>query len=182
MHKNFLLGATLAMATSGALGAAVGLIDSATQLPIADADARYSAASHAATHGSGGADAVSLDAAQITTGELPDARVADTITAGQLAADPVACGAGLFVNDIAADGTLTCALPAGGSGTTFDGGTYTEVTFGTNVTLVDDGDGTATVNVSSGTATLGDDDYGDIVVSSGGTVMTIDLLYACPQS
>ena len=39
-------------------------------------------------------------------------------TATALAADPTACGAGDFVTDIAADGTLTCATPSGGSGLT----------------------------------------------------------------
>ena len=35
-------------------------------------------------------------------------------TATALAANPAACGAGQFVNDIAANGDLTCATPAGG--------------------------------------------------------------------
>lgn len=35
-------------------------------------------------------------------------------TATALAADPTACGAGDFVNDIAANGTLTCGTPSGG--------------------------------------------------------------------
>ncbi len=39
-------------------------------------------------------------------------------TANALASNPTACPATEFVNDIAADGTLTCATPAGGSGAT----------------------------------------------------------------
>jgi hypothetical protein len=39
---------------------------------------------------------------------------ADTATA--LAANPAACAVGQFVNDIAADGTLTCAIPPSASG------------------------------------------------------------------
>jgi len=68
------------------------------------------------------------------------------------------------------------ALEFGSAGATFDGGTYTEVTFGSNITLVDDGDGTATVNVSTGTATLGDGDYGDVTVSGSGTVLSVDAV------
>ena len=37
-------------------------------------------------------------------------------TATALAVDPTACTAGQFVTDVAANGTLTCATPAGGSG------------------------------------------------------------------
>ena len=44
-----------------------------------------------------------------------------------------------------------------------------EISLGTNITM----SGT-TLNVSTGTATLGDGDYGDITVSASGTVMTID--------
>jgi hypothetical protein len=60
------------------------------------------------------------------------------ITAQQLANDPVACSAGQFVTDVAADGTLTCATPSGGGGGTgvntasgsayFDGGTLDALT------------------------------------------------------
>ena len=46
---------------------------------------------------------------------------------------------------------------------------YAYLTMGSNLTIT----GT-TLNVSSGTATLGDGDYGDIVVSGTGTVMSID--------
>lgn len=48
-------------------------------------------------------------------------------------------------------------------------GGYAHLSMGTNISI----SGT-TLNVSSGTATLGDGDYGDITVSVGGTVMTID--------
>lgn len=44
--------------------------------------------------------------------------VGNVATATALAANPTACGAGDFVTDIAADGTLTCDTPAGGSGLT----------------------------------------------------------------
>lgn len=48
-------------------------------------------------------------------------------------------------------------------------GVIEEITLGSNITL----SGT-TLNVSSGTATLGDGDYGDVVVSGTGTVMSVD--------
>lgn len=45
------------------------------------------------------------------------AYAADAATfATQLATDPTACTAGQFVTDVAANGTLTCATPSGGSG------------------------------------------------------------------
>ena len=46
---------------------------------------------------------------------------------------------------------------------------WKHLTLGTNISITD-----TTLNVSSGTATLGDGDYGDIVASSSGTVLTID--------
>jgi hypothetical protein len=49
------------------------------------------------------------------------------------------------------------------------GNPYIEITLGTNLSMTGN-----TLNVSSGTATLGIGDYGDITVSSAGTVMTID--------
>lgn len=56
-----------------------------------------------------------------------------------------------------------------GAGVGGDGSSYAELTLGTNISMT----GT-TVNVSSGTATLGDGDMGDIVISGSGTVATID--------
>jgi len=54
-------------------------------------------------------------------------------------------------------------------------GSETKVNAGTNVTIT--GSGTIAdpyvVNVSSGTAIVGDGDYGDVVVSSGGSVWTV---------
>jgi hypothetical protein len=53
------------------------------------------------------------------TGTATDAQIPNDITitlagtASALAANPVACSAGNYVTDIAADGTLTCATPAG---------------------------------------------------------------------
>lgn len=44
-------------------------------------------------------------------------------TATALAADPAACSTGEFVNDIAADGALVCATPAGGGGGSVGGST-----------------------------------------------------------
>lgn len=49
------------------------------------------------------------------------------------------------------------------------GSNKTWFTMGTNISIT----GT-TINVSSGTATLGDGDYGDITASGSGTVLTID--------
>lgn len=56
-----------------------------------------------------------------------------------------------------------------GSGAAGVGAAYSEITLGTNITMT----GT-TLNVSSGTATLGDGDYGDVTVSAGGTVIAVD--------
>lgn len=56
-----------------------------------------------------------------------------------------------------------------GSGAAGSGANYVEITLGTNLSM----SGT-TLNVSSGTATLGNGDYGDVTVSSSGTVITID--------
>ncbi len=50
--------------------------------------------------------------------EVDESTLAAVPTASALAANPTACTAGDFVTDIAADGTLTCATPAGGSGLT----------------------------------------------------------------
>lgn len=60
------------------------------------------------------------------------------------------------------------------------GGGYAHLQMGTNISI----SGT-TLNVSSGTATLGDGDYGDITVTVGGTVMTVDndtITYAKMQN
>ena len=56
-----------------------------------------------------------------------------------------------------------------GSGASGSGAAYSEISLGTNITM----SGT-TLNVSSGTATLGDGDYGDVTVSGSGTVLSID--------
>lgn len=47
-------------------------------------------------------------------GTITAALTGNASTATALAANPAACGAGDFVTDIAADGTLTCDTPAGG--------------------------------------------------------------------
>ena len=52
-------------------------------------------------------------------GTVPTASSATTAaTASALATNPTPCTSGDFVTDIAADGTLTCATPSGGSGLT----------------------------------------------------------------
>lgn len=52
-------------------------------------------------------------------GTVPTATSATTAaTASALATNPTPCTSGDFVTDIAADGTLTCATPSGGSGLT----------------------------------------------------------------
>lgn len=56
-----------------------------------------------------------------------------------------------------------------GSGSAGSGAAYSEISLGTNITM----SGT-TLNVSSGTATLGDGDYGDVTVGSSGTEIRID--------
>lgn len=48
-----------------------------------------------------------------TPGQIQIDLVTPVATATALAADPTACGAGNFVSDVAADGTLTCSTPAG---------------------------------------------------------------------
>lgn len=50
-----------------------------------------------------------------TPGQIQVDVVSPVASATALATDPTACGAGEFVNDVAANGTLTCATPAGGS-------------------------------------------------------------------
>lgn len=67
-----------------------------------------------------------------------------------------------------------------GRGSAAGAGDAQEITLGTNITMA----GT-TLNVSSGTATLGDGDYGDVTVSAGGTVITVDnsaITYAKMQN
>jgi len=161
---------------SGSVAAAItGLVDSATQQFVPDADLRYSPLSHALRHTLGGDDELLLDASQIGSGEFPDARVADNITAGQFAADPSPCPGGDFVTDIAADGTLTCATPpTGGSGPTVDGNVVTDIAAGAGATFTSDGDGSVTLNISTGTATLADGNYTDVTVSGNGTVITLN--------
>lgn len=56
-----------------------------------------------------------------------------------------------------------------GRGAGAGGGVLQEITLGSNLSMTG-----STLNVSSGTATLGDGDYGDITASSSGTVLTID--------
>lgn len=68
-----------------------------------------------------GAVALATSATSATT-----ATTATTATA--LAVDPTACTAGQFVTDVAANGTLTCATPAGG------GSAWTSFRFGTTTT------------------------------------------------
>jgi len=65
------------------------------------------------------------------------------------------------------------SVGASGSGATFGGVAYTDVIAGTNIAFSDNGDGTVTLNVSSGTATIADGVYGDITVSGGGAVWTV---------
>jgi hypothetical protein len=52
-----------------------------------------------------------------SAGTITAALSGNASTATALAANPTACGAGDFVTDIAADGTLTCDTPSGGGGT-----------------------------------------------------------------
>jgi hypothetical protein len=75
------------------------------------------------------------------------------------------------------NGSAWVALVTGSSGgPTFDSETVTDVAAGSNVTFADDGDGTITMNVSSGSATVGDGDYGDVSVSGGGATWTVDAV------
>lgn len=73
---------------------------------------------------SGGATCASVNLASDVTGSLSGAAVSGAVaTATALAANPTACSAGQYVNDMAADGTLTCAqvTTAQLSGTITDG-------------------------------------------------------------
>lgn len=58
-----------------------------------------------------------LQTARLINGTSFNGSADITITAN-LPSNPTACTAGQYVSDIAADGTLTCGTPAGGSGTT----------------------------------------------------------------
>jgi hypothetical protein len=71
------------------------------------------------------------------------------------------------------DGALGWVASGVGGGSTFGGVAYDNVIAGTNITFNDNGDGTVTLNVSSGTATISDGDYGDVVVSGSGAVWTV---------
>lgn len=81
-----------------------------------------------------------------TAGTITAALTGNASTATALAADPAACPAGQFVNDIAANGTLTCAVPST---------TNTPPT----TQLIQPGTGTYSLNyaftISSGNATAG---------------------------
>ena len=61
---------------------------------------------------------------------------------------------------------------ASSGGPTFDGVEVTDVAAGSNVTFSYDGDGTITLNVDA-SVTLGDGDYGDVIVSASGTAMAV---------
>ena len=61
--------------------------------------------------------ATALQTARLINGTSFNGSADITITAN-LPSNPTACTAGQYVSDIAADGTLTCGTPAGGSGTT----------------------------------------------------------------
>ena len=50
--------------------------------------------------------------------EIDESTLSSVPTASALSANPSPCTSGDFVSDIAADGTLTCTTPAGGSGLT----------------------------------------------------------------
>lgn len=108
------------------------------------------------------------------TGTHSDWSIAPTVTD---ALEPVAAIAISGSGADLTDGTVTYAklqdVAAAsvllGRGAGGGAGVAQEITLGTNLTMT----GT-TLNVSSGTATLGDGDYGDITASGSGTVLTID--------
>lgn len=97
-------------------------------------------------------------------GSVTDAQVPNNITvdlataASALASNPSACGAGDFVNDIAADGTLSCGTPAGGGGGvgigTVNPGTVGAIAKYTASTTLDDSPAMYEVSGNIGIGTL----------------------------
>jgi hypothetical protein len=126
------------------------------------------------------------DASEIT--ETADAKIMTAAERTKLAG--IATGANLYTHpdhsgDVVSSGDGTTMIQSGvvtyakmqsvtaarllGRGSAGGSGAPQEISLGSNISL----DGT-TLNVSSGTATLGDGVYGDITVSGSGTVMTVD--------
>ncbi len=100
-------GACVALAAVGSSPSANGASISGNTLTLQPADATHPGLMTTGTQTIAGAKTFSGGITATVTGN------ASTATA--LAANPTACGAGDFVTDIDADGTLHCGTPAGGS-------------------------------------------------------------------
>jgi len=81
-------------------------------------------------------DATSLSTKRLKLSDIkniPSFVTFNAATATALAANPAACSVGEFVNDIAANGTLTCAVPSGGGGSS--GLTVSSISSSTTLTV-----------------------------------------------
>jgi len=108
----------------------------------------------------GGTTVAAITGGGVTDGDKGDITVSSSGAAWAIDADVVS-----FAKMQNATGASVLVGRGEGGGA----GDFQEISLGSNISMT----GTV-INVSTGTATLGDGDYGNIVVSSSGTIMTID--------